>query len=178
MSWSPPVTITTEAHQVRLTPIALVRELATRYGRGRFSFDAACTQSTCVICRAGWPCTMEHPIDALSVPWLGSVWFNPPWKDVGRWVSKAAQEMARPDGPMCCVGLLPARMGSEWVQPVLRCGGRFVFPVGRVAYGGSGTSPFEASFVLVLERPLMVSDYRKTAEDEPGVMDLAQERLL
>ena len=28
MSWTPPVTIATEAHQVRLTPIALVRELA------------------------------------------------------------------------------------------------------------------------------------------------------
>ena len=121
---------------------------------------------------------MEHPIDALSVPWSGSVWFNPPWKDVGRWVSKAVQEMARPDGPLCCVGLLPARMGSAWVQLAEHSGGRFVFPVGRVAYGGSGAHPFEASCVLVLDRPLMVSEFRKTAEDEPEVMELAQERLL
>jgi hypothetical protein len=75
------------------------------------------------------------------------------------------------------VFLLPARMGSGWVHLAQRNGARFYPIAGRVAYGGSGASPFEASIFVVVDRPIEASDFRKVDDDDVRAVT-AQERLL
>lgn len=166
LRWAPPVTRTTEEHQIRLTPLALVRELEVRYGRGRFDRDAACTSDTCVVCRLGRPCD-RHPVDSLCSNWRGSVFCNPPWNRIEPFVCRGIQSVVS-GAAVVVVFLLPARMASPWVHTAQRNGGRFYPIAGRVAYGGSGSSPFEASIVLVVDRPVEAAEFKKTQDDERG----------
>lgn len=173
LKWAPPVAGTTDEQQVRLTPLALVRELELRYGRGEFTLDAACTSDTCVVCRLGRTCD-RHPVDSLLSNWRGSVFCNPPWNRIEPFVARGIQSVVSGSATVV-VFLLPARMGAHWVHLAQRNGGRF-FPIaGRVAYGNSGKSPFEASIVLVIDRPIEASDFKKTEDDERPT---SQERLL
>ena len=164
-SFVPPVAGTTEDDQDRRTPIALVTELARRFGRGRFSFDAACVADNCVVCAdqddgGGW-CLLRHPVDSLAphVAWEGSVWCNSPWDNIEPFIRKARREVDNGNADVV-VFLLPARTTMPWYIWALANGFRMYPIAGRVAYGRSGDSPFEHSIVLVYDRPIEAGDFR------------------
>jgi len=163
-SFTPPVSGTTEADQDRRTPPALVLELARRFGRGGFDFDAACSEANCV-CRQAMredgylPGDLDGWDSLDGVLWRGRVWCNPPWNNIGLFVRKAAREMDRGNAEVV-VFLVPARTSMPWWHYAMRSGFRQHDIVGRVAYGGSGSAPFEHSTVLVLDRPIEAGDYR------------------
>jgi phage N-6-adenine-methyltransferase len=55
--------------------------------------------------------------DGLLQPWTGSVWCNPPYSGLDRWLEKAWREWWRPGGPRTIVMLLPAnRTEQPWWQ--------------------------------------------------------------
>jgi len=55
--------------------------------------------------------------DGLLQPWHGSVWCNPPYSGLDRWLEKAWREWLRPGGPHSIVMLLPAnRPEQPWWQ--------------------------------------------------------------
>lgn len=54
--------------------------------------------------------------DGLTQPWLGRVWCNPPYSNIGAWVAKAWDELHPFDTPLI-VMLLPAnRVEQAWWQ--------------------------------------------------------------
>jgi phage N-6-adenine-methyltransferase len=60
--------------------------------------------------------------DGLLQPWRGSVWCNPPYSGLHRWLEKAWTEWRRDGGPHRIVMLLPANRPEqpwwqEWVEP-------------------------------------------------------------
>jgi phage N-6-adenine-methyltransferase len=60
--------------------------------------------------------------DGLLQPWTGSVWCNPPYSGLDRWLEKAWTEFDRPDGPHKIVMLLPANRTEQpwwqkWIEP-------------------------------------------------------------
>ena len=162
-SFVPPVSGTTEEDQDRRTPPALVAELARRFGRGLFTFDAACSASNCVLVLLGGMSNIDDLDlwDSLdpAVRWPGNVWCNPPWNNIEPFVRKAAREVANGSAEVV-VFLVPARTSMPWWHYAMRNGFRQHDIVGRVAYGGSGSTPFEHSTVLVLDRPLVAKEYK------------------
>jgi phage N-6-adenine-methyltransferase len=63
--------------------------------------------------------------NALTQPWDGVVWCNPPYSDLRPWVEKAHLEMQRDDSPNVVVMLLPAnRTEQAWWQDFIEPGRR------------------------------------------------------
>lgn len=55
--------------------------------------------------------------DGLVRPWMGRVWCNPPYSDIGPWVEKAWREMESSPGPSVIAMLIPAsRTEQPWFQ--------------------------------------------------------------
>lgn len=65
------------------------------------------------------PVFYTREADGLTRPWWGNVWCNPPYSDIGAWVSKAWSEWHREDQfkPRRITMLLPAnRTEQKWWQ--------------------------------------------------------------
>lgn len=74
-------------------------------------------------------------IDGLSQPWKGGVWCNPPYgREIGRWTSKAVEEIQK-DYCDFIVMLLPARTDTSWFQRDVLNKASLHFVRGRLKFG-------------------------------------------
>lgn len=89
--------------------------------------------------------------DALSQPWEGVCWCNPPYgKGVGEWVRKALFTSV---GGATVVMLLPARTDTRWFHEYIYGKAEIRFIKGRLKFGGSKNSaPFPS--MIVVFRPV------------------------
>lgn len=95
--------------------------------------------------------------DALSQPWTGNVWCNPPYgRDIGKWVQKAAREIQR-DADVI-VMLIHARTDTKWFHDFIyrKPNVELRFVRGRLKFGGS---KYNAPF------PSMIAVFRKEASE-------------
>lgn len=106
-----------------------------------FDLDAAADQQNAMCAEY-----LTEQDDALSVPWHGRVWANPPYgRGIGQWVAKAWLESER---GATVVMLLPASTDTRWFHEYAPFGDvRFLG--GRLRFGdGPHTAPF-ASMILI-----------------------------
>jgi site-specific DNA-methyltransferase (adenine-specific) len=124
------------------TPPHLFAELDREFG---FTLDAAASATNALCARY-----YTKADDALSQPWDGVVWVNPPYgKGVtGRWVRKAWEEAQRGATVVC---LIPARTDTAyWHDHVLRGEIRYIRQ--RLRFSGTRQpAPFPS--VVVIFRP-------------------------
>lgn len=135
------------------TPPALFQELEARYARGgRFDLDAAADPVN-ALCENYY--TAED--NSLNKTWEGSVFCNPPYKDLEPWVVKAQTEVELGNAAVVVL-LLPARTGQQWFQTAI-AGGEVKFIRGRVRFDPPHPdapigSPTEDSIVVIFESPI------------------------
>lgn len=93
----------------RGTPQDFWDELDARY---QFTLDVAAAPHNAK-CRDYY----TRLADGLLQPWRGSIWCNPPYSGLDRWLAKAWAEWERQGGPRTIVMLLPAnRPEQPWWQ--------------------------------------------------------------
>jgi phage N-6-adenine-methyltransferase len=100
-----------------------------------FHLDAAASRENAL-------CTLFYDLsdDALSKPWLGSVWLNPPYgRGIGAWIEKAHTEADKGARVVC---LVPARTDAKWFSRMWDADA-LVFIRGRLKFRDAKTSaPF------------------------------------
>lgn len=72
--------------------------------------------------------------DGLSIPWRGKVYANPEYgTNIGLWIDRMVE---RGGNLRCCeiVGLLPARVDTEWCEKVMRSADAWCFWRGRITF--------------------------------------------
>lgn len=84
--------------------------------------------------------------DALTSPWPGRVWMNPPYgRVIGDWMAKAFSEAQCGSRVVC---LVPARTDTAWWHNYA-AKGYVVFLRGRVRFiGGKSCAPFPSALVV------------------------------
>ena len=86
-------------------------------------------------------------INALTQPWTGTCWMNPPYgRKINLWVEKA-YESALNGATIVC--LLPARTDTRWFQDYCLKSSDIRFVRGRLKFGGSQNSAPFPSVVVV-----------------------------
>lgn len=111
---------------------------------GPFDLDAAATAENALCDRFF---TAED--DGLAQPWSGTVWCNPPYSNVARWVEKA-HESALNGATVVC--LVPARTDTRWWHEHVAQAADVRFIRGRLRFGDARNSaPFPS--VLIIFRP-------------------------
>lgn len=89
--------------------------------------------------------------DALTQPWTGNVWCNPPYgKDISKWVHKATCEI-RGDADVI-VMLIHARTDTRWFHEYLyrKPNVELRFVRGRLKFGGSKyNAPFPSMLAIL-----------------------------
>lgn len=128
------------------TPQPLFDALDAEFG---FTLDAAANRGNAkrpVWYGPGSPCGVE---DALSVPWDGVVWLNPPYgRQIGRWVA-AAHRWGRSGQCQVVVALLPARTDTAWFHRHVMRASEIRFIRGRLTFeGGPYPAPFPSMIVI------------------------------
>jgi phage N-6-adenine-methyltransferase len=124
-----------------------------------FTLDAAATADN-----AKSPTFLDRDRDALVAPWslipthrstLPSVWMNPPYSRVRRFMAKAAEEARRGCTVVC---LVPSRTDTKWWHESVwdlaahqpRPGVEIRFLRGRLKFGdGKGSAPFPSAVVVM-----------------------------
>lgn len=119
-----------------------------------FTLDAAAS-----LANAKCPNYYDKEDDALSLPWRGIVWCNPPYGKVRKqnyaWVAKARRE-AR-DGATV-VMLLPARTDVKWFHEIAMFAHEIRFVSGRLTFkGGKAAAPFPS--VILVFRPELLHSF-------------------
>lgn len=80
--------------------------------------------------------------------WYGSVFCNPPFRYVSKWVEKAMDETVRGNAKTV-VMLLPSRTDTKWFHNYCLRNGEIRFIKGRLKYGGAKNSaPFPSMIVI------------------------------
>ncbi len=98
------------------------------------------------------PAYLDEKVDALSIPWVGVCWMNPPYgRDLGTWVRHAYQSSLRGATVVC---LVPARTDTAWWHDYVQGKAETRFLRGRVKFVGA---PYNAPFpsVVLVYRPAM-----------------------
>jgi phage N-6-adenine-methyltransferase len=94
---------------------------------------------------------LDEETDALTVPWKGVCYCNPPYgREIGLWANKAAQE-GRHGATVVC--LLPARPDTKWFQTIWDEASVICFIRGRVKFEKAGVeksdpAPFPSVLVV------------------------------
>lgn len=125
------------------TPLDLFIRLNDLFG---FTLDAASSDGNAL-------CVQHYTVadDALSQPWDGVVWCNPPYgRGIGAWVSRARSESER---GTTVVLLVPARTDARWFGDMWHASA-LVFVRGRLKFGGGKTSAPFPSVIAVFGRRL------------------------
>ena len=122
--------------------------------RFQFTLDAAAS-------RSNRKCENFISIDedALSVPWFGRVWLNPPYgRGIGRWIQKAYEESQSNADLVVC--LVPARTCTAWFHDwAVR--GRITFLRGRIKFvGAQSAAPFPS---------MLIEFYRGASPNQSGL---------
>jgi phage N-6-adenine-methyltransferase len=96
----------------RRTPRSLFDPPNEEFG---FTLDVAASHAN-ALCSTYY--TVEN--DALTQPWFGRVWCNPPYSNLRPWIEKAWQEWCKSDDVAAIVMLLPAnRTEQGWWQDLI-----------------------------------------------------------
>lgn len=97
--------------------------------------------------------------DALSLPWFGRVWLNPPYgRGIGRWIEKAYVESQSNADLVVC--LVPARTCTAWFHD-WALQGRITFLRGRIKFvGAKSAAPFPS---------MLIEFYREAAPNSRGL---------
>lgn len=118
-------------HQSWRTPADLYRTLDEE-----FAFDCD-------------PCPADPDRDGLIARWGGSVFLNPPYRDIQRWLKRAVGEWQR---GASIVALLPVRTDTAWFHElVLGTGAEVRWIRGRLRFEGHAGAgrPTFASMIVV-----------------------------
>lgn len=109
--------------------------------------------------------------DALSQPWPGVVWMNPPYShSIGKWVEKAYREA---QAGATVVALIPARTETSWWHDYVMKANKIILIRGRMRFSGSPiNAPFPSS--LVVFEP---GDHRPVFETMDRILDSPQSVL-
>jgi phage N-6-adenine-methyltransferase len=135
------------------TPPVLFDALDRRF---HFSLDVCATSENA-------KCASYYTVDddALSQPWTGNVWCNPPYaRDIPKFLGKARKEL---EALQCdvVVCLLPARTDTKWFHSYVwdnvshhpRTGVSVEFLSGRLRFVGAPSSaPFPSMLVILRPR--------------------------
>lgn len=133
--------VTSKASDEWYTPSWLVRQLADEFGS--FDMDPA---ATAITAQAPVFFTMED--DGLSQPWKGRVWLNPPYSEVGRWMTKAAAEVAAGNAELI-ICLVPARVDARWYRAASAAASVVRVLPQRVKFGGcTDSAPFPSAIIV------------------------------
>ena len=118
--------------------------------------------------------------DGLKQHWEGTVWMNPPYGEVERWMKKAFEQSCLGATVLC---LVPARTDTEWWYEYARRG-QIIFIKGRLKFGGGDTcAPFPSAIVIFfagrLGEAVRGSDSQVRVMNTNGeaVLPFAKERL-
>ena len=128
------------------TPQELFDQLDAEFG---FTLDVCATPEN-----AKCPRFLTRADDALTKPWDGVCWMNPPYgRDLGHWVAKA-YDTARAGHTVVC--LLPARTDTAWWRELAHLG-EVKFLRGRVRFTGGNGATSAAPFpsCLLIFRPAL-----------------------
>lgn len=139
------------------TPQGLFDTLNEEFG---FNLDAAATAENAK-CENYW--TKED--DALTKPWAGRVFCNPPYgREIGKFVEKGLKEA---NHGSIVVMLLPARTDTRWWHDYVMLASEIRLIKGRLKFGDSKNSaPFPSCIVVF--RGLTWSDIYVSAIDTKG----------
>lgn len=114
------------------TPQSLFDELHSEFS---FDLDACATKWNAKVKRYYSP-----RINGLSQRWAGTVWMNPPYSQIPKWVRKAWISSLL---GATVVGLLPARTDTRWWFDYVLKAKEIRFLKGRIRFGdGRGAAPF------------------------------------
>lgn len=127
----------------------------------RFTLDAAATPET-----AKTPGYYTPQADALTMPWIGRVWLNPPYgRAIGLWMEKARHEAIEGAAELV-VCLIPARTDTAWWHDHVRHGSVW-FLRGRLKFGSAANSaPFPSAIVLFRRYAIPATRYWTPTEEE------------
>ena len=114
-----------------------------------FEIDVCAVESDTKI-----PCFLSPIVDALTIPWVGRCWCNPPYdRSIEYWVEKAYNESQKGNLIVC---LLPGRStDTKWFHNYVMQASEIRFIKGRIQFlhnknPGSGSN---ISNILVVFRP-------------------------
>ena len=133
------------------TPQGLVDALSMEF---RFTRDVAATASNRKCVRWFGPGSPDAE-DALTVPWLGCCWMNPPYSRCREFIAKAYAEMMA--GHALTVALVPSRTDTRWWHDYVwdervhqtRPGVSIRFLRGRVKFDGAAAgAPFPSMLIV------------------------------
>lgn len=112
---------------------------------GPFTLDAAANSENALCDRYF---TAED--DGLSQPWTGTVWCNPPYSQIAKWLEKGYTEAER---GATVVMLVPARTDTRaWHSWAMK--GEVVFIPGRLKFGEAASgAPFPSALVIFRPSP-------------------------
>ena len=107
-----------------------------------FTLDACATEETAK-CAAFYP-----PEEGADRTWWGrSVFVNPPYDDLGRWLAKARHECVR--GVLVSAVLVPAKTDTKWWHEYAMRAFEIRFIKGRLLFGDErGRAPFPSAVVI------------------------------
>lgn len=110
---------------------------------------------TCDVASSDENCLVENHItaeqDALSLPWCGRCFCNPPYDKLGKWIEKAAHEVKFGNAELVCL-LIPSRTDTKaWHEHIIGQPGVTVhFIAGRLKFGdGTAPAPFPSAIIIM-----------------------------
>lgn len=78
--------------------------------------------------------TLYH--DSLRMPWIGTCWMNPPYKNTYAWVRKAYRSSQDGKTVVC---LLRASVDTKWFHEFVMKSSEIRFVIDRIHFGKDGT---------------------------------------
>ncbi len=113
----------------------------------RFDLDPCAPRKSRTVVRAQVHYTTDD--DGLSLPWLGTVFVNPPYgRALAAWIAKAHQESSS-GRARTVVALLPARPDTRYWHEHIAGQATVYFLRGRLRFSGSGQSaPFPSALAV------------------------------
>jgi phage N-6-adenine-methyltransferase len=122
------------------TPDEAFKDLEAKYGPFEIDVAASALNTKC-------PLFYTAEDDALTKPWHGVVWCNPPYRNIKAWVYHAWKQVDNGTAKRV-VMLLPSHTATEWFHFALEHG-RVEFIKGKLKFGGASGVPFTGSVVVI-----------------------------
>lgn len=112
-----------------------------------FTLDAAASEEN-ALCSKYYT---EHD-NSLSKDWKGSVWCNPPYSEISKWIKKGYEEHIKHNSTV--VMLIPARPDTKaWYEYIVNKAS-IHFITGRLKFSNSKNSaPFPSAIILYTNEP-------------------------
>lgn len=136
-----------------LTPPWLLHAVMDRFGL--LKMDVSPSPYAQHVDGNGKPVFEARAVDGLTGGWARTVWCNPPYSDIGAWVSKAIEQI----DAACSISalLLPVRTDTEWWSRVCFTASRVIYLRHRVRFVRPdtltpGDSPTHGSCLVVFIR--------------------------